>query len=600
MISRKGLLVLSVLISLLMHAVFLWAVAPNVKVMQSYQVPEDVLRTFQIKLIDDPMEAPSSPGDGGSLSLASRPGAIEDMMTREEILQSLDSFLDEPVAVPQMAERATSESLPREHEIETDPQLADRLDAKILEISESVARDDIQITRRLVRPSPVRVLGEGELPTLRSEGDAGLDEMLLLDPLSPRLAGELAGPPGEGGAGTGITAPPASEPELPAELEAADGSGLNNALMATATKLPELPVEPMMARVPIEQEIRQETRFDFMDELVDMHVDTFLPPGQDYGYFRLRILPKKGGNIEVLPKDVTFVIDASNSILQRKLDATAQGVQRIIDMLRPQDRFNVIVFRDSPAPFQEDLVYATEEAKAAARAYLASLQSRGETDVYKAMQPVLTQTPRAGVPSIVVVLSDGRPTTGIRDGRDIINGLTNENNDRNTIFAFGGGRTVNQPLLDLLSYRNKGEARVVDDIALIDRALPEFFDQLNDPLLVDLNADFGRINDSEVYPKDVPDFYMGKAVTIYGRFNPDQDSEFAIRLTGRAADRKKEIVFPADLQSASTGNNEIARGWALSKIYHIISEMAAQGEKPELLAELRSLSRQYGISTSYD
>jgi Ca-activated chloride channel family protein len=182
----------------------------------------------------------------------------------------------------------------------------------------------------------------------------------------------------------------------------------------------------------------------------------------------------------------------------------------------------------------------------------------------------------------------------------IINGLTADNNLRNSIFAFGGGKTVDRYLLDLLAYRNKGEAEVVKNIEDIDDDLPKFFQRLSDPLLVDLNADFGRINEAKVFPSVLPDFYRGQPVTVYGRFDPKKDREFFMRLSGRAADRKKELIFRTDLREAAGADREIARSWAFQKAYHLIGEISRQGETPELLGQLQELSQKYNIRTSYN
>jgi hypothetical protein len=178
--------------------------------------------------------------------------------------------------------------------------------------------------------------------------------------------------------------------------------------------------------------------------------------------------------------------------------------------------------------------------------------------------------------------------------------LTEKNAERTSIFAFGGGRTVNQYMLDLLAYRNKGESYVTDQIDSIKSDLPDFFGELSDPILVECRTDYGSIDEDSVFPKQIPDFYKGRAVTVYGRFDPRNDREFAMRLTGRAGDRKKEVVFKADLSKAASGNADIAKEWAFRKIYYLIGETCRLGETPQLLEERRALSQKYDIKTSYD
>jgi hypothetical protein len=53
---------------------------------------------------------------------------------------------------------------------------------------------------------------------------------------------------------------------------------------------------------------------------------------------------------------------------------------------------------------------AAPENKGAADSFLTGLKSYGETDVYKALEAVLSEPTRPGVPDIVLVMTDGRPT----------------------------------------------------------------------------------------------------------------------------------------------------------------------------------------------
>ncbi|NQT18007.1 MAG: zinc-dependent metalloprotease, partial [Planctomycetes bacterium] len=148
-----------------------------------------------------------------------------------------------------------------------------------------------------------------------------------------------------------------------------------------------------------------------------IQLDTYTPGGGETGFFQVRVTPKESESLDVLPKDITFVVDASTSISPRKLTLTKRGIESAMDVLRPGDRFNIVVFRDSPRQFRALAIAATAENKQAAAEFLKGLESKGETDVYKAMLPVVQEAPRPGLPRIVVVISDGRPPTGMRNGR---------------------------------------------------------------------------------------------------------------------------------------------------------------------------------------
>jgi hypothetical protein len=574
--SRGGLLAISVAFSLVLHAALL-AVAPRIQILRPSEAPAEVLSTFEVKLLDEErLQAVDELVAGTGARLTSQPGAIEDLLARDPGPVTPGGG-DGPGEVPNLGERLAAEQLPREHDLTPDPTHQRLADTRIIEISESVMREDIDVARRFVRPSPARILPEDALPVLRAPSDPEREALIRVDPLAMGDgAGAGDGPDPLSGENVEEGEARADEPEALAELE------------------------KVATQAPVHEEVAQEAaKYTFMDELVDVRLETYRPSGEAQGYFRLSIVPRDGAEVPVLPKDVTFVLDASNSILQRKLRNTAEGVAQAVRRLRPGDRFNIVVFRDTPDRFRPARVAATDANKSEALEFLAGLESRGETDVYEGIRPVVGLPAREGVPGIVLVATDGRPTEGLRDGRAIINALTEANTLRNSVYAFGGGRTVNRYLLDLLAYRNKGESFVVDDIAEIDERLPQFFATLEDPLLVDCRADFGRVNEAEVYPRELPDFYRGQAVTVYGRFDPDEDGAFAMRLAGRAGPREKEVIFQQDLADAEAGDASVAHDWAFRKAYHVIGEICRVGETPELLAELRSLRETYGIQTSY-
>lgn len=359
-----------------------------------------------------------------------------------------------------------------------------------------------------------------------------------------------------------------------------------------------LEVEEIVARLPLREAVREQSIYESLDDFLRIDLATYrATSGQ--AFFRLRILPKDIGAMEVLPKDVAFVVDASKSILQRKLDLTARGIVQCIQMLRPGDRFNIIAFRDSSSQFKQEWTEVTQESKREAQDFLEALNARGETDVYSAIRPIVEKSPIGGRPEVVMVISDGRPTSGFLQGRDVINALTEVNVHRKAVYAFGGGKTVNRYLLDLLAYRNKGESMVTEDYDRIDENLPRFFERLSDPILVDLQADYGRIAKENVYPKEIPDFYNGRVVEVFGRFDPEKEKEFVVRMKGRAGDEEKELLFKAAFKNAAKGDSEIARQWAFQKVYYLIGEICRVGDRTELVNELRSLSRIYNIRTSY-
>lgn len=587
MASRRLLLLLSIFIGIVVHLGIL-AAAPRIQLFKPHAELAEVRKAIRLDLYQElfvpgpvAREQDISEEDGA-------PGPDDVLGEQDELLEPEASLLARAVAIPLLDERVAMEEMERGFDLEQDAANIERVDTRIVEIAENEARNDIDIARRLVTPSTPNILPEEVMPTLRgSEVEIFGDEVLHVP-----VTGAGGGGAGDGGSEQAVAFMEA--PERPKfeedvfDIEAFDPG------------LPDLPDEVEIARAPLLEEVLGESQYQFMDDLVNIEIKTYQPSGSDEAFFELKIVPKQNEEQEVLPKDITFVVDSSKSIHQRKLKRVAEGISRALDMLTDRDHFNILVFRDTQTSFRPTRVPATPENKADGRRFLEGLEAKGETDMYEAVRPMVEESPRKGVPSIVMVMTDGRPTTGVVDARTIINSLTDENTKGNTIFAYGGGATVNRYLLDLIAYRNKGESYFTPDLTNIEGDIPKYLARLQDPLLVNLEGDYGRLDETNIFPQAIPDFYRDKAVTIYGKFDPKKEDEFSVRLVGEYETQDKEMIFRSKLGEGSKGGEDIARNWAFQKIYYLIGEICRVGEKPELLAELRDLSKKYGIKTSYD
>ncbi len=558
----------------------LFVLAPEIALLTVNAAAERVVEVFRVDLTKfEPVPRPVEERVSG----LPRPASIQDLLEREAPRPAPDFIQPAATPTPNVSERLASDPIGRTYDLAPNEAMIRTADIKIVEISQKQARAGIDIARRLVKPSPERTLIDGDLPTLRGPDSGLATGPVALPPVFRAITPEdLAG-----GASASPERPPFEEGVL-------GFKGLEPAMAA----LPKLDFEAITPREIVRRQIETERPYAFIDDLVEVHLDTYVPPGEATGFFRVRIGPRKDREIAPLAKDVTFVIDASKSIMQRKLDLTSRGVEKCIESLRPDDRFNVVIFRETPTLFRPELSAASDETKAQAQAFVRELESRGETDVYAGIEPVIVTPPRSGLPGIVVAVTDGRSTTGAMSAREIINSLTATNTHRTSIYALGGGNSVDRYLLDLLAYRNKGESRVVE-LDRIDDELPKFFARLQDPIMVGLEADYGGLNEEEIFPRELPDFYRDQEVQVYGTFAPDADGEFVMRIAGKAGAGRKELVFKANLKDAVTTDDSIAKGWAFQKTYFLIGEASRIGDDPSLLAELRQLSEKFGVQTIY-
>nr|HPN73069.1 hypothetical protein [Candidatus Omnitrophota bacterium] len=112
--------------------------------------------------------------------------------------------------------------------------------------------------------------------------------------------------------------------------------------------------------------------------------------------------------------------------------------------------------------------------------------------------------------------------------------------------------------------------------------------------MTDVRYRMSGMGQKEVFPRELPDFFHSKGITIYGKYG-DEDV-FSMQVLGEVDGAVKEIIFKKKLSEADPGTEDIERSWAFNKLYDLVGkdtmEETAGGHFTE---EIRQLSGRYGI-----
>ena len=93
------------------------------------------------------------------------------------------------------------------------------------------------------------------------------------------------------------------------------------------------------------------------------------------GYFVHYFAPS---GLQPVPKNVVFVIDVSGSMAGTKLAQTIESMHTVLDDLRPEDTFNVLVFSDFVTRWNDEgMVSADASNIQAAKTFVAQLTDQG-------------------------------------------------------------------------------------------------------------------------------------------------------------------------------------------------------------------------------
>jgi len=319
--------------------------------------------------------------------------------------------------------------------------------------------------------------------------------------------------------------------------------------------------------------------------------------GRD-GYYMMMLAPSvtpPGG--KPMAKDVVFVFDTSGSMAGKKIGQAREALEYCVKRLNDGDRFNLVRFSTDVESLGPELVEVNDESRQKALGFVKGIEARGGTAIDAALAEALGMNFDAGRPSIVVFLTDGKPTVGESDTDIIVKNVGTRKKGTARLFVFGVGEKVNTHLLDRLSGDHGGVSQYVEPGEDIEVKVSSLADKLSNPVLSNLEVVVNKIKTRKVHPRELTDLFSGDQLVVLGRY--EGNGHVAIRLLGEVNGRKREFVYEGDFAKANGNNDFIPRLWATRRVGYLLDQIRLQGEEQELKDEVILLSREYGIMTPY-
>lgn len=335
-----------------------------------------------------------------------------------------------------------------------------------------------------------------------------------------------------------------------------------------------------------------------LEKLLKVEVRKYSSGNDPWAYCMIEIKRIGDAQVPIIAKDILLVQDFSASITEQRLHFCREGMTNALALVGPKDRFNVIGFRDKvERPFYE-WREPTPVALARAREFIAGMKSRGDTDIYTPMIAFLKEQRQPSRPMIVFVVSDGVPTTGVTDSTRIIEEFSRLNKGEVSVFSLGTSGSANTYLLDLLSYRNRGDTFVVTTGRWdIPSTIVSRMRGFSRPVLADVKTTFTSADKVESYPRLTSNLYLDRPLIIYCRY-PRELNDMAFQITGTAGDINCDMVFRVDLNNVKSWKDEIRTLWAWQRVYHLIGEHT-RTRSPEIVAELKQIGKAYSLKIPY-
>ena len=320
---------------------------------------------------------------------------------------------------------------------------------------------------------------------------------------------------------------------------------------------------------------------------------THRPESNEDGFFMLLVSPEVASRSDKIPpKDYLFVLDISGSMEGEKLDQAKAALRHCIGGLKPEDRFNVIVFSSGVRRFEEGWVPARSHRQAALD-FVSTLEAGGGTYIEGALAEALQLDVDSDRPASLLFLTDGLPTVGESDAGRLVQQVQKKRSTGMKIFTFGVGYDVNTLLLDGIAASTQSVSDYIEPGENIEERVSRLFDKIRFPLLTDLTVQFQGLRVHDLVPVTLPDLHRGEQLTLLGRYGGQ--GSVRIEIDGKAGSKVRRMSHVTEVARRETSNDFLPLLWATRKIGLLMDTMRLQGDSPELREEIVALSKRYGV-----
>lgn len=339
------------------------------------------------------------------------------------------------------------------------------------------------------------------------------------------------------------------------------------------------------------------------DKDVDLTLLTNRPLSSENGYFMMLLSPRlELSKSFQVPRDLVLVLDTSGSMAGDKITQAKKALQYVLTNLNPQDRFAVVNFSTTVSKYRDSLMPSDAEHIDHAKKWVDNLRAAGGTAINDALAAALEMRSQdAGRTFTIVFFTDGQPTIGETNPEKILKNVEKRNTANTRIFTFGVGEAdgINASMLDQLADQTRALSTFVRPAEDIEAKVSSLYDKISHPVLANLKLSVGEgVRLEEVYPPQLPDLFHGSQLVVLGRYSGK--GPVAVKLNGQVGMEGQEFVYEVSFPDKTSDDRAfVEHVWARRKVGYLLDQIRVNGEKKELVDEVVTLAKKYGITTPY-
>jgi len=317
------------------------------------------------------------------------------------------------------------------------------------------------------------------------------------------------------------------------------------------------------------------------------------------GFFTLMLYPP--AELKELPRrpmEMVFVLDCSGSMNGYPMQKSKSAMRHALKQMQRGDTFQIIRFSNNASALGPRPVPVTPENVQRGINYIDGLRGGGGTMMIEGIKAALDFPQSEDRQRVVAFMTDGY----IGNEKQILGELHKRLNGAR-IFSFGVGSSVNRYLMERMAKLGKGAVAYVgpkDDERAI---MSHFFDRISHPALADIEIDYGSARVRGLFPKQVPDLFVGRPVLLVGRFEGEMPSRIGVK--GYAGNERVAMNVPVTPLAFHANVNGKAVGglpavWARMQIADLSDQMThTRDPHLELSSQIKQLSLNYNLMSNY-
>ncbi len=259
--------------------------------------------------------------------------------------------------------------------------------------------------------------------------------------------------------------------------------------------------------------------------------------------------------LPALPRDVTFIVDVSGSMHGTSMEQAKEAMLTALDLLKPEDLFEIIVFNDQYFRLFEKSLPASRNNLDLARKFVGRLKADNGTVMFPALDSALSDPVQEGYQRQVLFLTDGAVTNEAEMFK-----LVSDKLGQARLFTVGVGSAPNGWFMRKAAEFGKGIHIQIFDIHKAKTELEALFRDMARPALQDINVHLAA--DADIYPKIIPDLFGQRPLIFAAR---EQGSTDDARVLAKNAEGQVVEFGLAGGEQLSSGQG-ISKLWASKKV----------------------------------